>query len=92
MPLIETGSYMVCMDCYVLILTGDATHLDYYYDEVEADERLDEIESGISRLSSEGSLHDAENRDEFYKYPCDCCRSTLHGERREIRSFDTAVD
>lgn len=87
MPLKEVGSYMVCMDCYATILTGDATHLDYYYDQKEADKRLEEIEKGMEQLSSEGTMHDGNDRDEFSKYPCACCGTPLHGERREINTF-----
>lgn len=92
MPLIQTGSYMVCIDCYVLILTGDASHLDYYYDEKEADKRLDEIKKGMRKLSDQGTMHDGETRDEFSHWRCECCGSHDAGERREITTFANAID
>ena len=93
MPLVENGSYMVCMDCYVVILTGDESFIDMHYtNEKEADKRISEIRNGMSRLANEGNLHDGKNRDEFSRYSCDCCGSALHGERREIKTFGFAID
>lgn len=83
--LVHTDSFMVCMDCYSAILTGDYTHLDYYYNESEADDLEKIIKDGESRLADGGNLHDGEERDAFSRESCDCCERTEHGERREIR-------
>lgn len=40
----------LCVDCTSIAVNGDASSLDYYYDEAEAATRLAEIEAGLERL------------------------------------------
>lgn len=78
----------VCMDCYVLISTGDLTYFDGVYDDKTAGERIHECESGIERIMEQYpysvNLFEAKDSLDFSHFPCHCCQSKLAGERFEI--------
>lgn len=78
------GNVNVCLGCYIAIVAGDFTQLDYYYEPPEADKREQAIRRGIDRLSEHGQLVDGNDRNVFSKTPCECCETKKHGERREI--------
>ena len=82
-------SVEVCCDCLPIIVNGDPSSLDYYYEEPEASDRLKEIEKGMHNLQEEhqGELvpnYDAETNegiDTFSRNRCECCGSKLAGKR-----------
>lgn len=87
-PVLEhTDTVEVCEDCYLLEGTGDATFLDAHYDPGEADNRWDEISEGLAELRREGHIHMGESMG-FSMMSCDCCGSTLGGERFELLIFN----
>jgi len=82
--------FMVCADCFPIIANGDASHLDYSYDETEAAKRLEEIDAG---LKAAGFLSPGTETIEFSTYRCDCCGSNLAGTRYQCTQYgeDTNV-
>jgi len=64
-----SGEYSVCVDCYTIQGTGDATGLDYTYGPAS--------ENG-------GHLTTGEDLDEFAKSPCECCGCILAGSRHTL--------
>ena len=80
----ETQKYSVCVDCYTIEATGDATGLDYHYGPA-SQKRLQAIESGLSDLTKNGGhLATGEDLEEFAKAPCECCSCTLSGSRHAL--------
>ena len=80
-----SGEYSVCVECYMLEATGDASELSYHYPEREAATRLQEIESGFKRLTADGGhLATGEDLAEFAKSPCECCGTALAGSRHGL--------
>ena len=80
-----SGEYSVCVECYMLEATGDASELSYHYPEREAATRLQEIESGFKELTKEGGhLATGENLADFAKSPCECCGTALAGSRHGL--------
>ena len=63
--------YWVCSDCLQALENGTYDGLD--------DERQEEVESGVDAFDSDATLVDAES--EFMHARCDCCNTTLAGER-----------
>lgn len=83
----ETTDYIVCTECFLVTFASDVTFLDYSYDEPEATERLIQIANGQEDLV-EGEGHFAYVSDEeawFSHGSCECCGSTLAGDRRTMR-------
>lgn len=82
----QIENLLVCSECLSWICNGDATGLDYFYDEVEAEERLNLIVEGERRLSQRYlsvsfSADDSHRDQEFSKSPCECCGTDLYGAR-----------
>lgn len=76
---------MVCNDCFQPIVNGDFSALDYWYRPKQARERMEAVKDGMNKLTANGEhLALGDKRVEFAKSPCECCGSTLHGERHEI--------
>lgn len=79
-----SGEYSVCIDCFTLEATGDATFLDYTYGPA-SEKRLQAIEDGLKELTKDGGhLATGEDLDEFAKAPCECCSCTLAGSRHAL--------
>lgn len=72
-----------CVDCLMIAVNGDASSLDYHYGD-KADERLVEIEAGLTRLGPhvvpDFDSNTGDGHKEFARYGCDCCGSRLAGE------------
>ena len=69
--------YMVCTDCLMYIANGDVSGLDYYYNEVEAAERLKAIYAGEDAAGGYIVCGDSEKDLEFSHRSCDNCQSGL---------------
>lgn len=84
------GEHLVCSECYHYAETGDATSLDFYYEEREAKERLDVIEAGLAELSFNfherlvNLVADQSYCEEFSTKACECCGDTNAGERHKL--------
>tara|TARA_R100000808_G_scaffold2788_1_gene10457 strand:+ start:138 stop:419 length:282 start_codon:yes stop_codon:yes gene_type:complete len=79
-----SGEYSVCVDCYTIQGTGDATGLDYTYGPA-SEKRLQAIENGFKELTKNGGhLTTGEDLDEFAKSPCECCGCILAGSRHTL--------
>jgi hypothetical protein len=83
--------YMACDDCTPVIHNGDYTHLDYHYNEVEAQAAMERINKGMAEAGGDMLQGPDKSKDlEFSTRRCDCCGSTLHGRREHfyIVKFD----
>lgn len=83
----KTIDLMVCSDCLPVIVNGDASHLDYYYTDEDAQKRMEEIEQGIKEYSEHGYYlagGDSETYEEFSTSSCDCCGGKLYGSRYHV--------
>ena len=76
-----------CTDCLHAAVNNDYTGLDYYLNEPEATNRMNQIKEGLAKLP--GYPVYIGNDDEFSTRPCDCCGEKLHGERFE---FNLLID
>lgn len=74
-------NYQVCDDCAPVLANGDYTHLDYHYDEAEAETVVNKIDYGIETCGGFIALGDRDKDIDFSKGRCDCCGTTLHGHR-----------
>jgi len=80
----EIQKYSVCVDCYTIEATGDATGLDYHYGPA-SEKRLQAIEDGLKELTKDGGhLATGGDLDEFAKSPCECCGTHLAGSRHAL--------
>jgi hypothetical protein len=73
-------SFMVCMDCFLFCEFAELHDTD--------ERRERQVDKALTRLSTRGKpsgyLTAGEERDEFSWRPCECCDSTLGGERHEL--------
>lgn len=78
----KTGDHYVCMDCAAWLANGDATGLDYYYDEAESQQRLDAIQEGEREIVRRyGQIHVVAHSLEFFNGSCACCgHPDTHGQ------------
>lgn len=89
MKRITSTTYSVCGDCSTIAKTGDATFLDFYYEPDEASERLVAIEDALERIGKGGwVILEGEQLDEFSVGRCECCETSLPGERYALTFQD----
>tara|TARA_B100000519_G_scaffold195981_1_gene201653 strand:- start:1379 stop:1687 length:309 start_codon:yes stop_codon:yes gene_type:complete len=75
-------TFSVCGDCSTIARTGDATFLDFFYEPDEAGARLVEINLALERIGAGGWVSlEGEQLDEFSVRRCECCETSLPGER-----------
>lgn len=74
----------ICLDCFEYLRTGDATFLDFYYEEEESTKILNDIKNGLLEMDMISETVDIININEFSISPCECCGTRLAGERYEI--------
>ena len=73
--------YMVCDDCTPVLANEDYTHIDYHYDEAEAEAVIARIHQGRDAAGDLIAVGDSNKDLDFSKRRCDCCGSELHGRR-----------
>ena len=85
----KTGEHQVCVECLSWLANGDATSLDYYYDEYTSNARLAAIQEGERELVRHyGQLHVHDGEPTMLSMEsCDCCQTVLHGERWPVWSY-----
>jgi len=75
----------VCVDCYQMLETGDASHFVRAYEPDKTDQRIYECEIGMARLielfGNDGKLYSSGKEIDFSKFPCQCCQNKDAGER-----------
>jgi hypothetical protein len=76
-----------CTDCTIAAVNDDYSSLDYYYGD-KADDRESEIRAGLEswgpHVVPDFDSNEGEGILEFAKVSCDCCNSSLHGERHRF--------
>lgn len=74
----------LCVDCLTVAVNGDASGLDFSYDEEEAAAKLRDIEEGLEALGPhlvpDFDSETGDGHEEFANMGCDCCGSQLAGE------------
>ncbi len=81
MATIINDDFQACGDCTPVLANGDYTHLDYYYDEAEAEAVMARINQGMDEAGGYIAYGDRDKDIDFSRRRCDCCGSTLHGQR-----------
>ena len=80
MTTIINDDYQVCDDCTPVLANGDYTHLDWY-DEAVASEVMARINQGMDEAGGYIACGDRDKDIDFSRRRCDCCGSSLHGQR-----------
>tara|TARA_R100000664_G_scaffold27686_1_gene38526 strand:+ start:2137 stop:2403 length:267 start_codon:yes stop_codon:yes gene_type:complete len=75
--------WKVCDTCANYIANGDATSLDYYYQEEEAAKILDTMNKNLEEAQGHAVLSSEEPYG-FSNYTCDCCESQA-GDRHIVK-------
>ncbi len=83
--------YKACNDCSPILANGDASHLDFFYTQKDADEMLVKINDGIAAVVERDgvtlSIGSPDNYEGSTVEPCSFCGTKLRGERIEVLGF-----